>query len=224
MLDHVTFAANGWTELWHDPTTRGWNNTSGDGLGLYFFNLPPDIPVALDDIDGLRRFYRHQLAASGGGLVELVVLEIDTLPVVKLIAKAPQAPSSMSYLGSLSIPRRDFSYVIKFQCPELGLTGLREAVVMEQELARQHITIDEAGQVQGWAADPYDPSYSGGLLRNRAEAEEYDETFPDHPLSRVRHHLSIVVPTIRLSERIKRAATFGEATAPKSQKPWWKRW
>jgi hypothetical protein len=224
MLQHVTFTVDGWIELWRNPTDRGWNNTSGDGLGLYYFNLPPDIPVALDHLDGLRQSYRHQLAASGGGLIELIVLDIDALPAIKLIAKVPQTPSGMTYLGSLTLPRRDFSYVIKFQCPELGPTGLREAVVMDQELAQQRITIDEAGQLRAWAADPYDPSFTGGVLRNRAEAEEYDQEFPDHPLSRMRRYVNALAPTIRVSDTIKRAPAFGESAAPGPKKPWWKRW
>jgi hypothetical protein len=224
MLEHVSFTVDGWTELWHDPTDRGWNNAGGDGLGLYFFNLPPDIPVALNDLDGLRQSYRHQFADSGGGLIELIVLNIDTLPAIKLIAKVPQASNGMMYLGSITLPRRDFSYVIKFQCPERGPTGLREAIVMDQALAHQRVTIDEAGQLKGWAADPYDPSFSGGVLRNRAEAEEYDKEFPDHPLSRVRRYLNAVVPTIRLSERTKRAPAFGEPAALGPNKPWWKCW
>jgi hypothetical protein len=40
----------------------------------------------------------------------------------------------MTYVGSLTIPFLDFSFVIKVQCEEKGATGIREAVLLDRRL------------------------------------------------------------------------------------------
>jgi hypothetical protein len=40
--------------------------------------------------------------------------------------------TGVTYLGSLTIPFRDFSFVIKVQCWEEGITGLREALLFDE--------------------------------------------------------------------------------------------
>jgi len=86
-----------------------WHNDAGDGLGLFYFDLAPDIPVSLDSIDQLRQFYRLQLAEANSRLVEPTIIQLDTIPTIRLIAKVRQVPRGMTYLGSFTIPCRDFS-------------------------------------------------------------------------------------------------------------------
>ncbi len=207
-MEAISFKTIGWREQPGGDPHRVWHNDIGDGLGLYFFNLGPDIPVALERIDQLRQFYRLQLAQANGGLVELTVIQLDTIPTIRLIAKVRQVPRGMTYLGSFTNPRRDFSYVLKVQCMEYGTTGLREAVVLDQELGLGHVQIGQDNRLSNWFADPYEPTFGGAVLRNVAGDERYDSLFPDHPLSRVRRYLNELEPTIAISDAVKHSAAF----------------
>jgi len=38
----------------------------------------------------------------------------------------------MNYLGSLAIPFAEFSFILKIQCAERGITGIRETFLLAQ--------------------------------------------------------------------------------------------
>jgi hypothetical protein len=119
------------------------------------------------------------------------------------------------YLGGLMLPWRDFSYRIEVQSEEQGVTGLREAIVLAQLIARKQVkvnpdqltgalAVEGTGlPLEGWAEDPYDPSLEGPLVRNRSEGEPYDAQFPEHPLACVRRLLRQVTDTLRLADELK---------------------
>lgn len=65
---------------------------------------------------------------------------------------------------------------------EIGTTGIRDVMVFE--ILRRKGKVNE--DMESWTADPYDPSVKTGFLMNISEREQYDEIFPDHPLSVVR--------------------------------------
>jgi hypothetical protein len=210
-MEAIFFKTTGWREQPGEPPHRIWHNDIGDGLGLYYFGIAPDIPAPLESIDQLRQSYRLGLAEDNAGLVELTAIQLDTIPALKLIAKVAQGPHGMTYLGSFTIPRRDFSYVLKVQCREYGITGLREAVVFAQELERGHVHISKIGQdsrLINWDADPYEPTFAGPVLRNVADDERYDSQFPNHPLSRVRRYLNELESTVTIADAVKHSAAF----------------
>lgn len=224
MLDRVALDSENWREEATDHPVRIWRNEAGDRLGLFYFDLPPDIPVDLAAIDELRRFFRRLVTQAGGGLVALDVVTLDGLPCIRQIVKQPQAGRGMSYVGTYTIPRRSFSYVVKLQCEERGATGLREAAVLEQALAEGRVTPGEDGEVTGWVADPYDPDFEAEVLRNQAEDERYDADFPHHPLSRLRRGLKDVEASLSFAESIKTAAECQPSSAPGAKKPWRRFW
>ena len=43
-----------------------------------------------------------------------------------------------------------------------------------------------------WWFDPYDKDYKHPFLMNLSEKEEYDELFPDHPLSQCRKFVKYI--------------------------------
>jgi len=114
----------------------------------------------------------------------------------------------MTYLGSLTLPFRDFSYVLKIQCPETGITGTRDSTVLNALLKAGKVSIDNSGQLEAWMEDPYDASVTGSLAKNKSEAEEYDLQFPSHPLTRLRAALGHVQQTLRVNEELKNEARF----------------
>ena len=93
---------------------------------------------------------------------------------------------------------QNFSYVLKIESPELGITGIRDACVFSKD-----------GQLlAGWLDDPYDPTERGPMTRNISERPEYDSRFPDHPLSRARRVLDHLQRTITIDSFVKRQPKF----------------
>jgi hypothetical protein len=137
--------------------------------------------------------------------------------------------------GSITLPFRDFSYVLKVQCMETGTTGIRESVVLAQMMASGQVKLQNSGpgpqqlRIAGCMQDPYDPTTSAPLMWNLAEDKQYDAQFPDHPLSRLRSVLRQVQPSLRLAPEVKDATPFVFVPSPPStavsqqrKRPWWK--
>lgn len=104
-------------------------------------------------------------------------------PAVRMIFKAPQQPTGMTYVGSITLPFRDFSFVIKVQCPERGWTGSREAMLLARRMAQGAVPVSEGRiELPGW--DP--------------DAEDFDAEFPGHPVSRARRVLRRVAESLAI--------------------------
>jgi hypothetical protein len=135
------------------------------------------------------------------------IMEIDGCRAIKMIVRVPQQPSGVAYLGSLTLPFRDFSFVVKMQCAESGLTGVREAIIFDELLGNGEVRIDETGKIEGWE-DPLNSIASPSWRINRAEAIEYDERFPNHPLSILRHTLGQIERSLKVSDATKSEPRF----------------
>ncbi|HEX8702340.1 MAG TPA: hypothetical protein VF815_26135, partial [Myxococcaceae bacterium] len=167
---------------------------------------PPDLPVRLEALPELRAFYRKRTVEAGGGIVEVDVVSLAGLRGVRAICKFPQQPEGMSYNGSLVLPFARFSYVLKVQCPEEGITALRDTLIlstlMPQDRDPQRWVEEE------WAQDPYDASDRSRIRRNLSEDEQYDAEFPDHPLSRTRRHLAALLRSLDAEPSLREAPPF----------------
>jgi hypothetical protein len=83
-------------------------------------------------------------------LVEVERIAVAGFPAVQAVFKIPQTPTGMTYEAAITIPFRDCSFVIKWQCPEFGMTGARDATVF----ALVSPPFDEAtGEPISWARD-----------------------------------------------------------------------
>ncbi len=199
---------------------REWVSGADDHIALHFFDKPPDIAASLSDITGIRHFYRERAVAAGSGLVEAEVLRVAGCAAIRIIVKTPQAAGGMNYLASLTLPFRDFSYVIKVSCLARGIAGTREAVVLNQALAGGEVTLSPQGVAQGWARDPYGDPGLHPVLWNLSDAQRHDVRFPDHALSRARALLARIEATARLDDTARRAAPF----VYRGGRAWWKFW
>ena len=225
-FDSITFDADGFSFGGDEDGVRVWYTAAGDAVGLYYFPVRPDIEADLKSVADVRAAYRKSVTARGVAVIEVDTLSVDGCDATRTIVKVPQQPTGMTYLGSITLPFREFSYVIKVQCEEWGVTGMREAAVLAELIDKGEVTLDpegEGGQIPGWARDPYDASAEAPLLLNRAEAEEYDRRFPEHPLSRLRPVLNHIQGTLRVAEEVKREPRF-EYPVKRDRGPWWKLW
>jgi len=171
--------------------TRMWVTPAGDGLGLYYFPMPPDLPVT-QSVEELQTFFSRAMKGTGTILIETSVVALVGCRAARVILKMPQQPSGMKYVGSITLPFRDFSFVLKIQCQEKGTTGLREVVLLDRQL----------GPARGGA-----PAFD-------ADSELFDAEFPDHPVARVRTELDHVCRTLVIDPSLARAPAFPLPTAP----------
>ena len=81
--------------------------------------------------------------------------------------------------------------MIKIQCEETGVTGVREAIVCDTLL-------QSGAPVESVAA----------LVTKHADSQEYDARFPDHPLSRLRRVLSHLEATLQIDAKLKSRPPF----------------
>ena len=218
--DDLLLNSADWSLEGAESLTSTWRNSDGDGLGIYHYDSPPDIEASLDDLDGLRSFYRHMVANAGGAMLQLDVVRVAGVQAVRLCLKVPQPESGMTYIASLTFPFEHFSFVVKAQCAETGITGMRDTVVF----AKLGMSADRSGKVVGWDQDPYDATHMAPLLRNRSDDVEWDAMFPGHPLSRARRYMDSLSASITLTDDVRSAAPF---TGPPAQvaevraKRWW---
>jgi hypothetical protein len=146
---------------------------------------------------------------AGLGIIEIETLVIDACPAVRTVFKGSQEPTDRTYLGALTFPFRDFSYVLKVQCEEVGMTGMRDMVVFIKLRRSGEPGLDlDGGRMTSWLDDPYDPNENGSMTRNKSERPEYDAEFPNHPLSRARKLLDHLERTVRISDTVKRQPRF----------------
>lgn len=225
-LDSIKFDTADFTFLGDEDNERVWHTQDGDGIGLYYFPIPPDIEADIQSVAEVRSHYRKLTDSSGSGLVECDTLLIHGRRTVRTIIKVPQQPTGMTYLGSLTFPFREFSFVIKVQCIERGITGWRESTILAELLESGEIIIDDntqGGPIPGWESDADDSAFVSGFTGNRSEEEKYDRRFPTHPLSKVRVLLNHIQITARLADEIRNAPDFLYQKA-QALKPWWKIW
>ncbi|RSK38414.1 hypothetical protein [Hymenobacter perfusus] len=196
-LDSLIFDSTGWLLRDHSTNHRAWEHPSAPAvLSVHFFALPPDLPRGLD-LTNLRQQYRNSLIQNAGGLIEVSRGQVEALPLIRTLFKLPQSPSGMGYIGALTLPFREYSYVVKVQAQEDGMTGQRESVVAEKLFQTGTLHLTNEG-FASWAADPYQPNFTAGALMNQSEQAAYDALFPEHPLTLVRQTLDWLETSLRL--------------------------
>ena len=203
LLEHIEFDTVGLK--FHSETNRAlkvWTNPEADVVTLNLFRSPPDIRVSIRNLEALRNMYREQVTGAKGGLIEVSTLEISGLPCIKTIFKLPQKMMGVAYVASITIPFKDFSFVLKITCQERGLGGTRETRILEQ----RRLALLERGETQdaleSWNSDPYDSNFKSELLMTFAENQIFDADFPDHPVSRARFWIEKFAESLKLEKTL----------------------
>ena len=68
-LDSIGFDTTGLDLEGDRPGVRVWNTSSGDGILLYYFSNPTNIPAGMDSIDQVLAFYRESHRGDKSRLV-----------------------------------------------------------------------------------------------------------------------------------------------------------
>ena len=180
-----------------------------DDLSINLFDYPPNINAKNDTELELQNNYRKVAYESGGAIIEVKKVKLGSFDTIKTIIKFPIKPAGMGYIGSYTIPFKNFSYVVKLQCSEQGTTGMRDAIVLEMMIRNGTVQLGEESRImKGWMRDPYDDSIHLPFMMNLSESEEFDQMFPKHPLSRVRKYLKHIEKTIKIDESLLKEPKF----------------
>lgn len=195
--DHARFADSQATPFGDQDGVRVWRTPDGDGIGLIVIDSPPDLPRDVESRAAFETSFRGAFADPRVKLMELDFVSVDRVPAVRSIVAVLQQNGGAMFIGSLTIPFADFSFVFKVQCEERGLKGVRERTVLDRQVAAGLARQTDAG-IEG-EFEPY--------------AERYDADFPIHPLTRVRRWLPRIAAHTLLDTAVKRAERFGLPTA-----------
>jgi hypothetical protein len=208
-LDSVTFDANGLVPQGDDGNRRLWLTGDGNPVTLYYFSKPSPMSASPQNLDRWRAEMRESSIRRKGAIIEVELRTLDGCAAIHDIAKVPQTPFGMGYLGCVTLPFRDFGYMVAVACRERGITGMRDTAIFAELIRKGEVKLgDGSDHPVGWMQDPYDPSVATPPGRNRSDDERYDARFPDHPLSRVRQLLRQIESMLSLSDEAK-----GEAPA-----------
>ena len=92
--------------------TRAWGTPDGDGVGVYLFARPPNLPRART-LAELRAHYDALMEEEGGTVVDVALIRVDACDALRTIVTV-----GFTYVGSVTIPFRDFSFVLKIQAAD----------------------------------------------------------------------------------------------------------
>ena len=180
-----------------------------DDLSINLFDYPPDITAKNDTDLELQNNYRKIAYESGGAIIEVKKVKLGSFDTIKTIIKFKMKSAGICYIGSYTIPFKNFSYVVKMQCIEQGATGMRDAILLEMMIRNGKVQLgEEGGIMKGWMRDPYDDSIQLPFMMNLSESEEFDNMFPKHPLSRMRKYLKEIEETIKIDESLLKEPKF----------------
>lgn len=194
-IDSISFNNTGY-EYKGEPESgkvRVWHTPAGDGVGIYFFPVRPDLPRVHSENE-LAASYTMALKKTGNRLVEVRIVVAANCLAVRTIVSEQRQPSGLTFVGSLTVPFRDFSFVVKCQCAEMGpLTGGKEAILLSRRL---QVSSTEELKNPRLISDfnPDDPSY--------------DTEFPNHPVARARRLLDHIADSLIIAGKVRKLPGF----------------
>ncbi len=172
---------------------RIWYTPDGDGMGLSFFPVPPNLPRQAKTTAELQGFYRRSIGNQQVKVVEFRLLEVANVASIWMVLGIPQLSGAVIYVGSLTIPFAEFSFVIKMQCEERGTTGVREAILLDKALRTGAVTVDAGGKLKGDL---------------NSDDARHDNQVPNHPLSRLRREFALIIASLQIQEATQREKRF----------------
>ena len=147
------------------------------------FSMPYDnLQLVIDSI--------HEHLGDNQGLIEVKGgLTSDNKKYAYSLVKNLTKETGANYLITMHIDEENTTSFIQVQAGEPKNKNTREKEIFDSLKKDKKIK----GEKDGWAADPYDASYTKGALKNLSEDEKYDEAYPNSPLSKVRELVKYII-------------------------------
>ena len=136
----------------------------------------------------------HQSLGDNQALIEVKAGKTkNNRQYVYSIVKTLNKPSGVQYYMLMHIAYENIAINVNGHFIEAGMTGLRDTTIWE--LACREGIVSSIDKSK-WCFDPYDKTLKRPYLMNLSEKEEYDEIFPDHPLSQCRKFVKLIIQTL----------------------------
>ncbi len=150
------------------------------------YAMPYDDPQAV--IDGIHK----ELGDDQGLIMVEHGTTADGHRYIYSVVKTYHAPGGVQYCLTMHVDYKKYAFQVQGFFDEWGTTGVRDAMVYAMLANEGKVEATEDG-IKGWNADPYDTAYTHGNRMNCSERKEYDELFPDHPLSEARRFAAALI-------------------------------
>ena len=198
----------------------GWSNSNGVYVVLRLPKGATNWPFDFNDVDAATKFFSEQSASNGGALLEMGLVtvggHVGLRGLFKYRSPIPQS-MGMMFVSILWIRLGDRTAQINVESVEQGDTGVREAAVsLMIEEKTEAAAPDEPVLVESME-EMFAHMRAQPLRALPSDSSQYDQAFPDHPLSKVRHRMAHLVDTLSI------VAGEEDVTRPK-QSPWWRFW
>ena len=146
---------------------------------------PIDVEDAMDfnDTEALINGIHHTLAENQALIEVENGRRASGFPYIYSIVKTYNGEEEgVGYTLVLDFLLRPNSSLVRVQgfFQEYGITGERDATIFAR------LSQDKGFSEDSWCFDPYDPDSEASYKMNQSELAEYDELFPDHPLTQCR--------------------------------------
>ena len=174
--------------LWWNEGNNVKNIKTTDEMKASYVDVTSEMIDSTNEgmINGL-----HSALGEDQGIVELDKGKTyDRHEYAYTIVKNKLGPKGTQYLLTFHILKDNVVYNVQGFFNEKGAFGSREGVVMTKLAGENKINIST---MDGWKVDPYNVNYKKGYLMNLSEKKDYDEMFPNHPLSEARKVLEYLI-------------------------------
>ena len=129
----------------------------------------------------------HRTLAKHQALIEVDAGQLDSgKPFIYSVIKTKQE-NGVQYFLLMHIKERGFVTAVKAFFDEMGTTGVRDVMIYEAYRRKwPDFSMNE------WCRDPYVEGYQADFLMNLSEQEQFDEYFPQHPLTQCRQLIRFI--------------------------------
>lgn len=104
----------------------------------------------------------HNALSDSQGLIEVKSGNTQSQKsYIYSIVKSKQNPSGMQYNLTMHINMNEYSFNIQVFCDEVGMTGMRDSVVIQKLINEGTVKMPN---MDGWFKDPYDNSFKRDYL------------------------------------------------------------
>jgi hypothetical protein len=191
LLQSVRLAFQGWFEVGRDSHSITWRNAKDQFRMLELIEgnggFPPINTASIHDY---RRVMRQNALEQGHGILEVQTTCVDGLSALKTITKYPlEHQLGFGYNGWLCVPLPTMTFSLYSKALEQNLSNQRAVIFGALAMAKE---INVSADPHAWIRDPYDPEFDEVALHHLADQAQFDDLFPQHPLTLVRQDLEIL--------------------------------
>jgi hypothetical protein len=192
LLQSVRLPLQGWFELERDNRSVTWSNASNQFRMLELIAGSGGFPaINAASIDDYRRVMRQNALEQGHGILEVQMTCVDGFNAIKTITKYPlEHQLGFGYNGWLCVPLPTMTFNIYSKALEQHFSDQRAVIFGALALAKE---INANTDPHAWIQDPYDPEFDEVALHHLADQTQFDDLFPQHPLTLIRQDLERLV-------------------------------